>query len=103
CVRSRRPSSPLFPYTTLFRSLLPSLPPEPSAVATSGLRTLSAAVGLVMLAPCPITATAAVLSFLTQIGAFGQAECAVCIAHMQRSEENTSELQSRFELVCRLL
>src|SRR5689334_10910020 len=27
----------------------------------------------------------------------------VCVAHMERSEEHTSELQSQFHLVCRLL
>src|SRR5689334_25269733 len=32
-----------------------------------------------------------------------QEDWEVCVAHMERSEEHTSELQSQFHLVCRLL
>src|SRR2546429_1086509 len=66
----RPPRSPLFPYTTLFRS--PRSPPAP----TSGPTRVPSA------------------SFWTPDRS-GSPPC--------RSEEHTSELQSRLHLVCRLL
>src|SRR5438067_9506417 len=64
----RPPRSTLFPYTTLFRSILFSW---------------HAIVGAALL----------VLFLLP----------AAFLIHSYRSEEHTSELQSRFDLVCRLL
>src|SRR5690349_23668638 len=64
----RPPRSTLFPYTTLFRSLLAA------AQAVWGKRR--------------------VLRFGTGTG---------CAVRLARSEEHTSELQSRRDLVCRLL
>src|SRR5438105_7786611 len=66
------PRSPLFPYTTLFRSLQLARPPPP------------------------------------WVAAYGQAFAVRAKSHavdsaLVRSEEHTSELQSRVELVCRLL
>src|SRR5438067_3902438 len=72
----RPPSSTLFPYTTLFRSV-----PVPSATYAS--------TGVVV--PAIILALPALLIL---VGA---------VAGSDRSEEHTSELQSRFDLVCRLL
>src|SRR5690554_7464783 len=74
----RPPRSTLFPYTTLFRS-----PLDAQARAPLGERRGAHAVG------------AAVLDaeVLHQSGPFEE----------QRSEEHTSELQSRPHLVCRLL
>src|SRR5699024_12091277 len=78
----RLPRSTLFPYTTLFRSAgtikltlacFQTLPLEPSALQST--ITLST-VASTSLAPWP---------------------------HPVRSEEHTSELQSRFDIVCRLL
>src|SRR5437868_10787290 len=69
----RPPRSTLFPYTTLFRSLDCRRPPEPRA----RLRRRGAAAGAHRRA--------------RRRGA------------PRRSEEHTSELQSRFDLVCRLL
>src|SRR5690606_40759585 len=76
----RSPTSTLFPYTTLFRSILElaaSIPrlgrlPEPAATATAHSKL------------CGSTVT-------------------VDLAMQGRSEEHTSELQSREKLVCRLL
>src|SRR5699024_11843569 len=62
----RPPRSTLFPYTTLFRSVM----------------TRSDMAGQA----CPT------------IGGCSSTDCGAC-----RSEEHTSELQSRFDLVCRLL
>src|SRR2546429_6651735 len=70
----RPPRSTLFPYTTLFRSLVP-------------------------------TAVAGNLRFSALGACSGSHTCGVTIAGAGycRSEEHTSELQSRLHLVCRLL
>src|SRR3712207_7337346 len=77
----RPPRSTLFPYTTLFRSPAPAF-------------WLAATAGLV-----------AVLAFAATQGVNGieTADLLVLIAVAFRSEEHTSELQSRQYLVCRLL
>src|SRR3712207_7288791 len=79
----RPPRSTLFPYTTLFRSSARSS----SAVASSGR-------------PVPLSAVSAapVPRLLTGIGEFDRV-----LGGGIRSEEHTSELQSRQYLVCRLL
>src|SRR2546421_5287913 len=80
----RPPRSTLFPYTTLFRS----------AMARRGLffqklYRRSELVAPKMVAPAP---------------AIGKRQCAVSLhKRVPRSEEHTSELQSRSDLVCRLL
>src|SRR3712207_8228297 len=74
----RPPRSTLFPYTTLFRSdsTKSQAPPSPSAATSSGQ---------------PSEATS------SPVGG------PVCPNSHGRSEEHTSELQSRQYLVCRLL
>src|SRR2546428_10105972 len=81
----RPPRSTLFPYTTLFRSLLGKIVKRPHALVSPRV------------------------SFRSNRGERGreqqgqahQSRIASC--HMDRSEEHTSELQSRSDLVCRLL
>src|SRR5438105_7954215 len=70
----RPPISTLFPYTTLFRSLSP--------LATGGTSSFSRS------------------SFGWKNPGFRRTKSS---AASQRSEEHTSELQSRVDLVCRLL
>src|SRR5437868_8856653 len=81
----RQPRSPLFPYTTLFRSVIVRRPPgdrgervpgEPGAVHGPQQHGRVADVALLV---------------------------AQVTLDQHRSEEHTSELQSRFDLVCRLL
>src|SRR3712207_7230649 len=80
----RPPRSTLFPYTTLFRSAEVEAPPA--------LHDLRHAPDL----NHPVLEFAAIaLSALARLGAPGVA--------LPRSEEHTSELQSRQYLVCRLL
>src|SRR5437867_4851717 len=81
------PSSTLFPYTTLFRS----------CVAHAG-----AAITYVGSASAQSTATpAASGSFdITYTSTAGNT---VVVVERSRSEEHTSELQSPYDLVCRLL
>src|SRR2546428_4163442 len=76
----RPPRSTLFPYTTLFRSLMIKEDIVPAA-ADRGVYNLAPVVFLV---PCML------ISATPSAGA-------------NRSEEHTSELQSRSDLVCRLL
>src|SRR3712207_8254454 len=75
----RPPRSTLFPYTTLFRSL----------ITASGL---GAALGALRLADGFV-----VLDRATSAGTI------LSLISVARSEEHTSELQSRQYLVCRLL
>src|SRR5438067_9603371 len=72
----RPPRSTLFPYTTLFRS---------AAVEERSIMVAEANLPMV---------TAAEVRAMVQGG---------IVNAQKRSEEHTSELQSRFDLVCRLL
>src|SRR3712207_8822140 len=88
----RPPRSTLFPYTTLFRSLRPVADadrPEQLGAGADGHVVLHRRVALAG-------------------GEAGAAERHALVerhvvAHLGRSEEHTSELQSRQYLVCRLL
>src|SRR3712207_8265438 len=82
----RPPRSTLFPYTTLFRS--PSrttpIPSTPSNIFSASLRPLFCSWGRSICVMSPVTI--------------------ILVFHpIRRSEEHTSELQSRQYLVCRLL
>src|SRR3712207_8577267 len=81
------PRSTLFPYTTLFRSLarLKRLPVDTLKIDRSFVSGLGEAAG------DDDAIVGAVLAMATQLGL------------RVRSEEHTSELQSRQYLVCRLL
>src|SRR5207249_12147754 len=101
-LRSPPPLSPLFPYTTLFRSGLtpvlrlgtarPLPPGWLAGIVGATLGESSAAETTVKVAD---TATVPVI-LAAALRAGGD------VLEM-RSEEHTSELQSRFDLVCRLL
>src|SRR3712207_7265455 len=87
----RPPRSTLFPYTTLFRSA--RWCPRRHRDAIGGIKALSAVQSSVdrcfrVSSRCSVYLSAAALAFQS-IG--------------KRSEEHTSELQSRQYLVCRLL
>src|SRR2546428_10289987 len=72
----RPPRSTLFPYTTLFRSLAPGVSRRRGCAPSGEARTA---------------------------GALRPAGRCACDPPDVRSEEHTSELQSRSDLVCRLL
>src|SRR3712207_8199028 len=89
----RPPRSTLFPYTTLFRSGSP--PPERSGIRSGGSRDLDpVGPGVLEADRSPVVL-----------------DCDAEVPHpvgqqpevVPRSEEHTSELQSRQYLVCRLL
>src|SRR5437868_13094627 len=73
----RPPRSTLFPYTTLFRSSAPHNA-GPVNQGSYSVPSIHAEVRVPM-------------------------SCAATVLYVPRSEEHTSELQSRFDLVCRLL
>src|SRR5207249_11612228 len=79
----RPPRSTLFPYTTLFRS---AAGPR-SAILRGDDR----------------FAAVAAAHIAGEFRAAGQRRGAASTRQRRRSEEHTSELQSRFDLVCRLL
>src|SRR4051812_49739559 len=80
------PRSPLFPYTTLFRSANVDLVAMAVALADHVL-----AVDLMHLGAAP------------QMGRIGAEPHRAAEVTVGRSEEHTSELQSHVNLVCRLL
>src|SRR5687768_17736412 len=86
----RPPTSTLFPYTTLFRShpLLPERE-RPGARASARSHRALAPVGAALRHARPPRS--------------GRVRARRGGAHAPRSEEHTSELQSRLHLVCRLL
>src|SRR3712207_8034150 len=92
----RPPGSTLFPYTTLFRSRgrCRKVPPE---------RRLSTGGAKVAVRGRAVTAVAIVLAALVTWAAFGAWPAPAAVQPRARSEENTSELQSRQYLVCRLM
>src|SRR3712207_7100779 len=82
----RPPRSTLFPYTTLFRSQ------DQSEEAERAARAKAMSAGQSAPAPAPDQSEEAEKAALARAG-----------AKKERSEEHTSELQSRQYLVCRLL
>src|SRR5689334_24824215 len=101
CLLPRPPRSTLFPYTTLFRSspaarALASAPEvSPARCSRDDTRRLVLHARVACpTAPSP-RSTTRVLERLDHVVRLG--------ARLVRSEEHTSELQSQFHLVCRLL
>src|SRR5687768_18032092 len=85
------PRSTLFPYTTLFRSQ--------QAVEEKRARGRD----LMHLNVGPASAAGLMAGSLARLRAAMRCERRERAAHWARSEEHTSELQSRLHLVCRLL
>src|SRR5690606_41470006 len=92
----RPPSSPPLPYTTLFRSL-------PHGLAPSRHRTGPPASSGGRAARLPSAPTLVIERHVSRWVSPNRWERARAGARARRSEEHTSELQSRENLVCRLL
>src|SRR3712207_7120412 len=90
----RPPRSTLFPYTTLFRSLA-TTPPDRAGGVSAGAHGRPARAGTTGSGSRPDPAPEGGPDALPETPSRGAGE--------ERSEEHTSELQSRQYLVCRLL
>src|SRR5206468_12137398 len=97
------PMSALFPYTTLFRSLLTCSP----LAADSATQTIGDSGGTIYVGPHTLTIPPGALNDTVTITAVAPADTVNRVQFqpqgLTRSEEHTSELQSRSDLVCRLL
>src|SRR5207249_11600413 len=91
----RPPSSTLFPYTTLFRS-------QPSRVAIDEQQNLYI-IDQQNVRIRRVDAQTQTITTIAGTGVVGFSGDGAPAVQAQRSEEHTSELQSRFDLVCRLL
>src|SRR3712207_8258595 len=91
----RPPRSTLFPYTTLFRSALVDVL---GAVREQGREVVLVSSGAIAAGLAPLGIPGRPRDLAT-----AQAAASVGQLRLVRSEEHTSELQSRQYLVCRLL
>src|SRR5690242_17477044 len=102
CLTRLPPRSPLFPYTTLFRSMRSGMKffvasrMRPRAIVRCGICTSTRRAATVI-ATTP--ATTPIITTPSTTSASG----ATAPVDTKRSEEHTSELQSHVNLVCRLL
>src|SRR5206468_11052331 len=94
----RPPRSTLFPYTTLFRSLCSAPVDDRSDPGGLFPRRFPASFVLIV-SPSPAVPS----TFMLLPSRNTSAGRPVVLDTAQRSEEHTSELQSRSDLVCRLL
>src|SRR5690606_41357332 len=97
------PSPTLFPYTTLFRSLAQPAPGDD--VARTLVQRLQRPLQRLRLLPPPIVLLGypgRVRLVALQIGCRGTYHAVLVVLVQARSEDHTSELQSRENLVCRL-
>src|SRR5690554_7105876 len=101
-MRSRPPTSTLFPYTTLFRS---EADPAKNPKVFSWMKWTSALLGnehhkySVLWRSCPGPVSCLRKFHIPPLHGWSPSS----VFHQTRSEEHTSELQSRPHLVCRLL
>src|SRR2546430_11805219 len=91
----RPPRSPLFPYTTLFRSL----PPLPQFATPEEIRDQDQPIVVFTQTPDSEWLASWQAGYLQLLSDDGRA----LAGFYDRSEEHTSELQSQSNLVCRLL
>src|SRR5690606_40941232 len=95
----RPPTATLFPYTTLFRSVL-KMPDEDFSIQASALNHWFGAGEARKQALFDIDLRIKRGSFIVMVGPSGSGKTTLLTL---RSEEHTSELQSRENIVCRLL
>src|SRR5690606_41344503 len=98
----RPPTPTLFPYTTLFRSEVPTIPPNPLEMLDLGRVRIStdSEEKQIRVPDDGIDRGADLVTHSREKVGFSAARF---LRSLPRSEEHTSELQSRENLVCRLL
>src|SRR5207249_10795399 len=97
------PSSTLFPYTTLFRSvqIADGVSRAPAGVRDAGTGVRAKGAGASNRSRVPVRRSLAGLDRLLRVARSRRQRPRPAYIS-GRSEEHTSELQSRFDLVCRL-
>src|SRR5207247_5235251 len=97
------PSSPLFPYTTLFRSLLDQASSDAAPQSQLSWQQMATELFLdrVTIIRAPHSQASACAGLRPKRHA-RQSTNVLPSCSFKRSEEHTSELQSRVDLVCRL-
>src|SRR5690606_41227591 len=101
-LRRRSACAPLFPYTTLFRSEGAELAfTYQNDKLKSRVDEAAQACGSNIVLPLDVTDDAQIEDVFVQLGKHWDG--LDILVHSVRSEEHTSELQSRENLVCRLL
>src|SRR3712207_7547137 len=93
----RPPRSTLFPYTTLFRSYVENTSGANCTITATLSKNGTTSLGSQALTFTPSALSIRTWSFATTATTFAAGD------RINRSEEHTSELQSRQYLVCRLL
>src|SRR3712207_8705354 len=99
----RPPRSTLFPYTTLFRSGLKAQQERLSELLADNPLLVIGSFFLIYGAAAALSLPGAVILTLAAGAIFGLWLGTLIVSFASRSEEHTSELQSRQYLVCRLL
>src|SRR5256884_9618663 len=99
----RPPRSTLFPYTTLFRSKGVLLDMLPAKLSYADRMKMARDVGFEVI-QAPTTPDEHLAEEIKKAadGANMRIDSVMNMDHWKRSEEHTSELQSRLHLVCRL-
>src|SRR5699024_12132223 len=101
-IHPRPPHSPPLPYTTLFRSEAEAVIVRPATTARIVAKATAAIIPSSTVPPSSYAKSGA--AEFWPPGAFAMVSGPTrTAAPKPRSEEHTSELQSRFDLVCRLL
>src|SRR5207302_7845149 len=98
CIPPLPPAPPLFPYTTLFRSIAAS-----AAVSITLDDTFEQQVSRIEAACGRVDSGGGILILADVHGSSPFRASLAMLERRRRSEEHTSELQSRENLVCRLL
>src|SRR5207253_9246548 len=97
------PRSTLFPYTTLFRSLLVEVHvPNPEGLLLPGMYAQVGLSSARSVPPLLVPSDALIIQADGTTVALLRPDHTVHLQKIERSEEHTSELQSRGHLVCRL-
>src|SRR5207247_9245683 len=103
CLSSVSPLSPFFPYTTLFRSIYPPILLADEPTGNLDTQTGEDILRLIRDLQQRLKSTVLIVTHDRVVAESCPRVVALRDGRVVRSEEHTSELQSRVDLVCRLL